>query len=237
MQLIDQIEKRRFVGRELLLWLWMESELFEATLETSEHGSFGLWIEKKLVLSLGEESTRISAPMPGLGREAKEALLRGQLPESAGLRVAWHDDETALVLDAESFALRGLKLRTLLDKATGDEGGETFGGDLVDEMSGKKPGRPQKTRAGDAERERELEEEAAFHERMTMTREVEDLLATLYRDFLALRLSRTWDAVIVPTMRRWAAGEPVDGAQYRRARRERGKGGAKPAKSAPKKGR
>lgn len=241
MQLIDQIEKRRFVGRELLLWLWMESELFEATLETSEHGSFGLWIEKKLVLSLGEESTRISAPMPGLGREAKEALLRGQLPESAGLRVAWHDDETALVLDAESFALRGLKLRTLLDKTSGD-GGETFGGDLVDEMAGKKPGRPKRRKQGDEERERELEEEAAFQERMTMTREVEDLLATLYRDFLALRLSRTWDAVIVPTMRRWAAGEPVDGAQYRRARREgakreRGKGGATPAKSAPKKGR
>lgn len=224
MQLIDRIEKRRFVGRELLLWLWMESELLEATLETSEHGTFGLWIEKKLALSLGEESTRISAPMPGLGREAKEALLRGQLPESAGIRISWKDDETALAIDAESFALRGLKLRTLLDRASGES--ETFGGDLVDEMAGKRPGRPKKKRAVDEERERELEEEAAFHERMTMTRELEDLLATLYRDFLALRLSRTWGAVVVPTMRRWAAGEPVDADAYRAAKRGRGKGAA-----------
>ena len=228
MQLIDRIEKRRFVGRELLLWLWMESELFEATLETSEHGSFGLWIEKKLALSLGEESTRISAPMPGLGREAKEALLRGQLPESAGIRVSWKDDETALAIDAESFAVRGLKLRTLLDGASGES--ETFGGDLVDEMAGKRPGRPKKKRAIDEERERELEEEAAFHERMTMTRELEDLLATLYRDFLALRLSRTWGAVVVPTMKRWAAGERVDADAYRAAKRGRAKGPALPKK-------
>ena len=30
----ERIELRRFVGRELLLWLWFESEVFEATLET-----------------------------------------------------------------------------------------------------------------------------------------------------------------------------------------------------------
>ena len=34
------------------------------------------------------ESTTIKAAMPGLGREAKEALLRGQLPERVGVRIA-----------------------------------------------------------------------------------------------------------------------------------------------------
>ena len=42
MQLVDRIERRRFVGREFLVWLWFESELFDATLSTKEHGSFGL---------------------------------------------------------------------------------------------------------------------------------------------------------------------------------------------------
>ena len=41
MQLVDRIEKRRFVGREFVLWLWFESELFDATLSTKEHGEFG----------------------------------------------------------------------------------------------------------------------------------------------------------------------------------------------------
>jgi len=225
MQLIDMIEKRRFVGRELLLQLWMESELFETTLSAREHGTFaggefGLWVEKKLVLSAGEESTRIIAPMPGLGREAKEALLRGQLPEAAGIRVAWKDDETSLSIDAESFALRGLKLRTLLDAAKGEE---SYAGDLVDEVAGRR--RPGK-RAGKRKRESAEDEalaaaETAFHERMTMTRELEDLLASLYRDFLVLRLSPRWDAVVVPTMRRWAAGQEIDAYAYKKARSER----------------
>lgn len=229
-QLVDLVEKRRFVGRELLLWLWMESELFEGTLETSAHGSFGLWIEKRLLLSQEGESTRITAPVPGAGREAKEALRRGQLPEAASLRIAWKDDETALTIDAESFALRGLKLRTLLDEEGG--GGSGLAGDLVDEMAGKRPGKPARKKQTD-EDEAQLAQEAAFRERMEMTREIEDLLAALYRDFLALRLGPAWSRLVVPTMRAWAAGEKVDADAYRRSKRGKGttkdkaKGGAK----------
>ncbi len=223
MQLIDMIEKRRFVGRELLLWIWMESEVLEGTLSAREHGTFaggdfGLWVEKKLVLSAGEESTRIIAPMPGLGREAKEALLRGQLPEAAGLRVAWKDDETSLSIDAETFALRGLKLRTLLDAAKGEE---SYAGDLVDEVAGRRrPGKP-KRKARSAEDEALAAAETAFHERMTMTRELEDLLASLFRDFLALRLGPRWDGVVVPTMRRWVAGQEIEAYAYKKARSDR----------------
>src|SRR5688572_17968029 len=137
MQLIDRIEKRRFVGREFLLWLWLESELFDATLATKEHGSFGLWLEKRLVLSAGKESTKITAPLPGRGREAKEALLNVQLPESAGIRIALDEQETSFVLRADRMGVSGLKL-----------GGAVLGKDeeapnaLLDELLGKKqPGK------------------------------------------------------------------------------------------------
>lgn len=220
MQRIDLIEKRRFVGREFLLLLWMESELFEATLNTKEHGEFGLWLEKKLMLSAGSESTRITAPMPGLGREAKEALLRGQLPEGAGIRIAWKDDETSLVLKAESFAISTLKLTSVLDKSAG-EGLPT--GDLVDEMLGKTKGRPKKKK----QQEDEEDEETPFYERMTLTKELEGLLETLYRDFLHLRLSPRWDALVVPTAKRWASGKPVDADAYRAERTKKGRSDAK----------
>lgn len=220
MQLVDLIEKRRFVGREFLLWLWLESELGDATLSTEGHGEFGLWIEKKLVLSAGKESTRITAPVPGMGREAKEALRRGQLPQTATLHIAWGEDETSLTLDAESFAVRGLKLATALDAAGDDAPVE---GDLVDEMAGRKPGRRPKRPPADEERDAALDAEAKFQERMTLTSAREELLAALYRDFLQLRLAKVWDAAIVPAMRRWAAGETVDVAAYRKATRARGK--------------
>jgi hypothetical protein len=233
MQLADLVEKRRFVGRELLLLLWMESELFEGTLATREHGSFGLWIEKKLVLSVGAESTRITGAMPGLGREAKEALLRGQLPELAGIRIARDEDETSLVLAGESFALRGLKLQTQLGADA-----EAVTGDLVDEMAGRTRGKPKKKRSDDDAED----DDTAFYERMTMTRSVEGLLATLYREFLELRLSRRWQSVVVPTLQRWAEGQAVDADAYRAARqvkspRKAASLAAPAAKKAARKGR
>jgi len=210
-QLVDRIEKRRFVGREFLLFLWFESELFDATLETAQHGPFGLWLEKRLVLSEGKESTRITAPMPGIGREAKEALLRGQLPESAGIRIALHEDEKSFTLKAESLGVAGLKLETVLGK---DEEGpnkllqEMMGGGGGPKGGGKKRGRDESD-----------EEHEAFYERMGMAADFEGLVETLYLDFLQLRLSAAWRETVLPLMRLWVDGKEFDVAPYQELRR------------------
>jgi hypothetical protein len=204
MQLVDRIEKRRFVGREFLLWLWVESELFDATLATAEHGSFGLWLEKRLVLSSGKESTRITHPSPGRGREAKEALLVGQLPESAGIRIALAEEETSFVLRAEALGVSGLRLPALLGN---DEEATT----ALEELQGKR-GKPKR------KDKRDDEAYEAFYERMRLTQSFEALLEALYRDFLAYRLSDRWKAVFVPTAKAWARGQEVDADQYRAAR-------------------
>lgn len=205
LQRVDRIEKRRFVGRELLAFLWMESELFESTLVTEEHGQFGFWLEKKLVLSAETESTRITAAMPGAGREAKEALLRGQLPEAMGIRIALEGDETSLVLSAEKLGVTGLKLSAL------EESEGPASGDLVDELAGAGRRRPKKKADED--------DDSPFYDRMEKTAAIESLLTALYRDFLALRLSPRWSALIAPTMRRWAVGQPIDADAYRAAKR------------------
>ncbi|HEX6244591.1 MAG TPA: hypothetical protein VFZ61_26915 [Polyangiales bacterium] len=201
MQRIDRIEKRRFVGREFLLWLWFESELFDATLSTREQGTFGLWLEKRLVLSEGQEKTSIVGPSPGAGREAKEALLRGQLPESAGVRIAWHGDETSFTCKAESLGVAGLKLKTVLGAA------EDEPNPLLEELRGAPAKRPR--RAAEPE---ELHE--VFYERMHLTGEFEALLEQLFRDFLALRLSDAWDREVVPLLRKWVLGVSFELAPY-----------------------
>lgn len=206
MQLVDRIEKRRFVGREFLLWLWFESELFDATLSTREHGPFGLWLERRLVLSEGKESTRITAPTPGLGREAKEALLRGQLPESAGIRIAWREDETSLIFKAETLGVSGLKLQTILG------GKQEEPNELLEELLGNKGKKPKPKKEADDSHE-------VFYERMQLTAEFEELLETLYRDFLALRLSDGWRSVVTPLLRGWVLGQELDLAQYEALRR------------------
>ena len=215
MQRVDRIEKRRFVGREFLLFLWFESEILDATLSTRVHGPFGLWLERRLVLSEGKESTRITAPTPGMGREAKEALLRGQLPESAGIRVSFHDAETSLLLKAESLGFAALKLQTAVDK---DDDGPN---PLLDELLGKPKGRLKK-RAKDDEYE-------VFYERMALTGELEELFECLYREYLALRLDAAWRSTVQPLLRLWVQGREFPLAEYEALRRS----AATPTKGAP----
>ena len=219
MQLVDRIEKRRFVGREFLLWLWFESEVFDATLRTDAHGSFGLWLEKRLTLSVEKRSTRIVGPTPGFGREAKEALLAGQLPESAGIRIALRETETGFFLKAEGLAIGGLKLATVLDRKEEREP------DLVREMKGGHKGKKKG-------KQRDADDDAheRFYERMQLTAEIEEILEALYSDFRALRLSSSWNDQVVPFLRAWSRGETVDAEAYTAFRWPPREAAEKPAK-------
>lgn len=200
----DRIELRRFVGRELLLWIWMESELFEATLSTSEHGSFGLWLEGRLVLDEGKESTTIKGTTPGLHREAKESLLRGKTPERAGLHLSFGDHDCTLTLRGETLAFAALV-------PPAKEKEERSAMAVIADAPPKK-----RKKSADAPSDANFHE--ALYDRMDFARQVEGIVTSLYRDFLRLRLSPAWDKDVVPALERWVAGEDVDAERYRRAR-------------------
>ena len=53
------------------------------------------------------------------------------------------------------------------------------------------------------------EDEEQFYERMYLLEELEDILATLYQEFLAIRLSPAWSEVMVPAIRDWIYAEDV----------------------------
>ena len=220
MELADRVELRRFVGRELVLWLWFESEIFEATLETAVHGAFGLWLEGRLVLSEGREVTTIRGTLPGFHREAKESLLRGKLPELAGLHVSWAGKDATLVLKAETLAIGSLALPTVLGAAEEEPPPALLG-------PPKRIPRKRKQSVEQEEREAIDEEHEAFYERMHLTREVEEIVEALYADFLALRLGPAWDQVVVPALRAWSRGEEVDADAYRTRRARALEGGGR----------
>jgi len=219
MEAFERNELRRFVGRELLLWLWFESELFEGTLETKAHGSFGLWLEGRLVMSQGQEATTIKGSQPGNHREAKEALLRGKLPDVAALHLSWNEQDATFTLKAETLNIAGLKLpRKGGEKTPGDAPGAVAS--LVRVDGPVKRARPKKrgNTAADVAAFESDEAHEDFYERMTATREIEGILEALYRDFLTLRLGPTWDAVMVPALGAWSSGEEVDAEAYAKAR-------------------
>lgn len=208
--LVDRIEARRFVGREFLLWLWFESEVFEATLATRAHGSFGFWVEGRLVLAEGQESTTIKGSLPGLHREAKESLRRGKLPTMAGLHLSWADKEARFSLKGETMAIAGLKLPTALDKA------EPAPVDLSKPPPARRKGKKQTVEAEEAAADHDEAEN--FYERMHLAREIEEIIEALYREFLDLRLSEAWDGSVLPTLNAWIDGTEIDSDAYRAAR-------------------
>ena len=216
MELFERIELRRFVGREFLLTLWFESEMLEATLATREHGSFGFWLEGRLVLSAGQETTTIKGSAPGNHREAKESLLRGKLPDLMAVHLSWADHDATFTLRGETLGISGLKL----PKPGQDEQPASALAPTAPRLKKKRSREgadPAKARAAAAEAAG-LEAFEDLAERMRVTREIEAILEALYRDFLTLRLSDAWSETILPTIVRWTAGEDVDGDAYARDR-------------------
>lgn len=199
----DRIELRRFVGRELLLWIWLESELFEATLSTKKHGSFGLWPEGRLVLSEGKEATIIKGTSPGMNREAKESLLAGKMPELVALHLSFGDHDCTLTLRGDTLGFAGLSVPK---KKREEEEAPIHAA----------PPPRRKKKANEAEPAELVHE--AFFDRMHFARDVEALVDALYADFLAVRLSPVWDDHVMPAMQRWVAGKDVDADRYRAAR-------------------
>ena len=169
MDLAQKIESRRFIGRELLLHIWFETEVFEATLSVKSFGSFGCYVERTLLLSAGKETTQIKGATPGHAREAKEALRRGKLPERAGLRLILGEREASLTLKAETLGLSGLALPVVLEISR--EVGED---DAPRAAGGKKRGR--NTSVAEAEESEADGRAESFYERMHLAHEVEAIV-------------------------------------------------------------
>jgi len=114
MQLIDLVEKRRFVGREFLLWLWFESEIFEGEQTTGDLGSFALWLEKQIILSVLKEKSRFSGKAPSATPEAREGLQLGKLPETAYLRLSRGEEDYGFTLKADTLAFSAVTVPSIL---------------------------------------------------------------------------------------------------------------------------
>jgi hypothetical protein len=197
MDLYQHVERSRFLGRELLLHLWFETEIMEGTLSTKKTGSFGMWVEKEISLSVEKETTKIRGGLPAKAREAKEALLLGKMPEKMGFRLVRGEREASFVLRGDTLSLSAVALPTVLE----EEEPERI--DAPPERPRKKP----RERNADAEMERvEVEAQESFFERMHLLREVEEVVEALYSDFLALRLGPAHRAFVADAIVSWVGG-------------------------------
>lgn len=108
------VESNRFVGSELLLWLWFESEVFETNLRPTGGPPCAIWIETQITLSTDADEARIKSAMPAATPESKQALRQGKLPKQARMRAVIEEHEFSWVFKADALAVGSLKIPTEL---------------------------------------------------------------------------------------------------------------------------
>lgn len=123
--LVERIERNRFVGREFLLWLWFESEVFETNLAPTGQARCALWIEARLTLSFEKDESVLKSAAPAASPEAKEALRQGKLPREARLRLTTGEREFAFTFKGDTLGLASVAIPAEL-KDKGDEMHEVF---------------------------------------------------------------------------------------------------------------
>ena len=211
MDLYQRVERSRFLGRELLLFLWFETEILSATLSTKKTGSFGMWVEKEISLAVEKETTKIRGGLPAKAREAKEALLLGKTVEKIGFRLVRGEREASFALRGDTLSLSAVSLPTVLDEEETPQ--------LLDEPSAPRKKKPRERNA-EAELERvEVEAQESFFERMHLLREIEEVIEALYADFLVLRLGPAHRSFVADAILAWAEGRDVDATAYAKKRK------------------
>jgi hypothetical protein len=121
MNLADLIEKKRFVGREFLVWLWFESEILEGRLSARGGQSCELFLESKITLVQEKEKSQLDGAVPAQSPEAHEALRQGKLPTKAKLRVTRGEFDYSFVYAADTMALSAVKLPAVVREETDEQ--------------------------------------------------------------------------------------------------------------------
>jgi hypothetical protein len=121
MDLVDLIEKRRFLGREFLVFLWFESELFDGQIPLEGFGPCELRLESWITLACDKEQARLKGATPAAEPEAHQALRQGKLPSQARLRVTAGDLTFVLAFNADTLAIASVKIPSVVKQEADDQ--------------------------------------------------------------------------------------------------------------------
>lgn len=121
--LIERIESTRFLGAELLLWVWLRQELFNEPVALGELGQAEVWLDRKLTLEhvLDKlERVAVRGAQPSGSPEAREAVRNMKLPVGARMVLRIAEQDFAFDFNAPRFLIGGGAVPALL-KEEGDD--------------------------------------------------------------------------------------------------------------------
>ncbi|HEX2869804.1 MAG TPA: hypothetical protein VHP33_01085 [Polyangiaceae bacterium] len=122
-ELIERIETTRFLGAELLLWIWLRQELFNEPVALGKQGEAEVWLDRKLTLEhvLDKlERVAVRGAQPSGSPEAREAVRNMKLPVGARVVLRIAEQDFAFDFNAPRFLIGGGAVPALL-KEEGDD--------------------------------------------------------------------------------------------------------------------
>lgn len=122
-ELAERIETTRFLGPELLLWVWLRQELVNETVTLGDEGEAEVWLDRKLTLEHvldKAERVAVRGAQPSGSSEAREAVRNMKMPVAARLVLRLKEQDFAFDFNAARFLLGGGAIPALL-KEEGDD--------------------------------------------------------------------------------------------------------------------
>ncbi|MEW6140549.1 MAG: hypothetical protein AB1733_20190 [Thermodesulfobacteriota bacterium] len=177
MDFLDLLREKAFLGREFLTWLWFKSDVSGGRIEIPGGKVVEVTYLDRMTLDLAEAETPQSVTLKGEHSELREGL--------AALREGKKIEEARLSLRSSDNEFTTVIKSTWL----------SFG-------SFRTPPILPAQELGEDE-----SAEATFLEKAALVEEGMELVDTLFRYFLELRISDTWEASELPALRRWIASE------------------------------
>ena len=122
-ELIERIETTRFLGPELLLWIWLRQELLSDPVALGKLGEAEVWLDRKLTLEHildRTERVAVRGAQPSGSPEAREAVRNMKLPVAARVVLRLAERDFAFDFNASRFLIGGGAVPALL-KEEGDD--------------------------------------------------------------------------------------------------------------------
>lgn len=119
MDLLDKIDRTRFLGGEFILWLWFASEVLESEVPLPDGNVGQLFLDDQLILAHPldtQEKSTLRGLSPSTTPEAKEALRQGKMPMRAHVGLNLDERNFSFSLEADPLAMTGIKLPTLVNE-------------------------------------------------------------------------------------------------------------------------
>ena len=114
--LVDEIQRKAFLGGEFMLWLWYRCDRDEGLFTVGED-TVEVRFDDQLILEVQlaeSEQSRLKGGAPAHSPEAYKALQHGKRISVAKVCLAKGEREWVFTVDALTFAMRGMKVPAVL---------------------------------------------------------------------------------------------------------------------------